>query len=249
MENSFNHKFSFLYFNILFFLLLSSLNLIFSQEINHIIRLGDHPFRYVRISLNSEGDMVADTSAYEGNNKRRFFGLKKNGKYYFKDSNGFETPYLEMTNGRKKNVERIEGESIFIKLGSNNPVINGKEFLMGTSKNEDNYCELYFFEENNILEDTTENLFGDISSDVFSAIKLPVDTDSNFHYIFSYIEEEKKYIITDIYLNEDMEDYYKTKKLGEFDSSKRNIASSFFTEKNKYVCFIHQEKSYKAIVF
>ncbi len=78
MKNPFLYKFSFIYFYILFFLLLlNSITITFSQEINHIIRLGEHPFRYVRISFNSEGDMVADTTAHVDNKERRFFGLKK----------------------------------------------------------------------------------------------------------------------------------------------------------------------------
>jgi hypothetical protein len=133
MDFIFPHKYYFLYVFIQFLVLLNSINFILCQGINHIIKLGDHPFTYVRISFNSAGDMVIDTSAYYGNNKRRFFGLKKNGKYFFKDSSGLETPYFNMANDRQNSERRIEGESIFIKIGSYNPSTNGKEYLFWNS--------------------------------------------------------------------------------------------------------------------
>ena len=39
-----------------------------------------------------------------------------------------------MTNDRTESEGRIEGESIFIKIGSNSPSTNGKEYLFGTAK-------------------------------------------------------------------------------------------------------------------
>ena len=83
MDFIFPHKYYFLYVFIQFLVLLNSINFILCQGINHIIKLGDHPFTYVRISFNSAGDMVIDTSAYYGNNKRRFFGLKKKWQIFF----------------------------------------------------------------------------------------------------------------------------------------------------------------------
>ena len=255
MNCIFPHKYSFLYFFMLFLLLLNSINFILCQGINHIIPLGDHPFTYARISFNSFGDMVVDTSAYYGNNKRRFFGLKKNGKYFFKDSSGLETPYFNMANDRQNSERRIEGESIFIKIGSYNPSTNGKEYLFGTAKKKDSYCEIYYFEENTFWAETTQALFGDIQSDVFSALKLPEETDSNFHYIFSFIEqkddeEDKGYLtIRNIYFNSDSSNFYNSQLIKKIEVSKTNIVSSFFTENKKLVTFFHKDKKYKVIIF
>ena len=84
-----NHK---IYFIFQFLLFLYKLKLIFPQSLNRIIRLGEDGFRYSRFSFNSKGDMIIDISSYPKSNERKFFGLKKNGKYCFQDQNYSDTP-------------------------------------------------------------------------------------------------------------------------------------------------------------
>ena len=87
--------FAYFYYNLLFIILIEILeiNYSFSEVISNIIQLGGLNFRYNHFSLNSKGDMIIDTTAYPGNNERRFFGLKNNGRPYFFDENNKETPY------------------------------------------------------------------------------------------------------------------------------------------------------------
>ena len=105
------------------------------------------------------------------------------------------------------------------------------------------------------MAETTETLFGDIQSDVFSALKLPEDSDSNFHYIFSFIEqkgddEDNGYLtIRNIYFNSDSSYFYNSQLIEKIDASKTNIVSSFFTENKKFVTFFHRDSKYKIIVF
>ena len=75
-----------------------------SQILNNIIRLGDHPYRYVHFSYNSEGDLIIDTEAYPSRKDRKFYGIKKNGKEYFSDNEGNKNYKYKLTlqydNGR-----------------------------------------------------------------------------------------------------------------------------------------------------
>ena len=161
-------NYSLFYFLINLLILLNTFNLFISFELNNIRTLGENGFRYVRFSFNSEGDMVLDTSANPGTNKRIFYGLKSNGNYYFKNSDGSETPYKYIFINRDNENQRFEGESIFIKLNS-----YGNEYILGTTKNQDSYCELYKFENNEITSIKTNEIFGKLNSDIYTAMKLP----------------------------------------------------------------------------
>ena len=82
-QNSFLHL-------ILFLFLL--INFALPKLLNNIIRLGDSSFKYTHFSFNSNEDMIIDISSYPVSSERRFFGLKKNERFFFKESNK-ETGY------------------------------------------------------------------------------------------------------------------------------------------------------------
>ena len=58
--------------------------LIKTQFPNKIIIIGEEKFRYINFLTLSNGDMIIETSPYPANNKRIFYGLKSNGRYFFK---------------------------------------------------------------------------------------------------------------------------------------------------------------------
>ena len=95
-----------------------------SQLLDNIIRLGNENFRYSHFNFNSNGDMVVDTSSYPVSTERRFFGLKKNGHFYFNSN----SPYFSLP--ATHFAGRIEGESSFIKYSD----INYHELIIGIPK-------------------------------------------------------------------------------------------------------------------
>jgi len=125
------HKYLHLNFIKLFFLF-QNINFIISI-IDNIIRLGDENFRFIHFSSNENGDMIVDTSKYpdnEDSNERRFFGLRKNGTFYFKDKNNKDTPFLSLF---CKSKNRIQSESSFIQFSSNNETLKEKECIFSIS--------------------------------------------------------------------------------------------------------------------
>ena len=161
----------------------------FSDLLNNIIKFGDTNLRYGHFSFNSNEDMIVDSSAFPGDKKRKFFGLKKNGRFYFKDTNNKGTPFFTLTADHSKG--RIEGESHFIKLTSNNNKLHGKELLFGVSKNGDSdsgyYTEIYDLNNKNMTKYLTINILGNIISDSFSVIKTPGESNSKYYYTFAYV--------------------------------------------------------------
>ena len=177
---------NFVFFEFVVFLIEAKFS--FQNIINNIIYLGGENFRYNHFSLNSKGDMIIDTSAFPGNKERRFFGLKKNGRPYFYDENNIETPYrsLFVSGLENTNQQKVEGESSFIIISkSNNSVI--EEYLLSFSK-EDNYVELYDFENNQIITKKSNEFFDKfIVSNICSFFKAESRIGGNYNYYFGFI--------------------------------------------------------------
>ena len=57
-----------------------------SPQLNNIIQISYNNYIYNHISINSEGDMIIDSSS-RVKKERIFYGLKKNGNPYFGSSN------------------------------------------------------------------------------------------------------------------------------------------------------------------
>ena len=77
------------------------------------------------------------------------------------------------------NNGRVEGESCFVNIKSDNSYLNRKEFLMGISLEDGNNYKVEFYDlnENKTYNYLTDSLFGKIYSKVFSIIPNPLNTD------------------------------------------------------------------------
>ena len=107
-------------------------SIIKTQFPNNLIIFGDFSFRYLNFLQFSNGDMILETSPYPidpSNNKRIFYGLKNNGRYYFKtnDSNE-ETPFYNITIDNEEECKFESGNSIII--------IDGKEYFLSIGRME-----------------------------------------------------------------------------------------------------------------
>ena len=220
----------------------------FLNIINNIIYLGGENFRYNHFSLNSKGDMIIDTTAFPGNNERRFFGLKKNGRPYFYDENNIETPYrtLYVSDLINTNQQKVEGESSFIIL-SNRSDSFIEEYLISFSK-EDNYVELYDFENNQIITKLSSKYFGkNIVSNVCSFFKAESRIDDKYNYYISYIYYEKNtfkfYVQRNYFLSKDITNDYHKDTGNVKTTLNKTIASCFETYTKKIVCFYQSNKN------
>ena len=244
--------FTFFYYNLItkLFILFIKSKFSFSQVINNIIPLGGENFRYNHFSINSKGDMIIDTTASPGNNERRFFGIKRNGRPFFFNENSEETLYksLFVSGLKNTNQEKVEGESNFIILSKqNNQYI--KEYLLSFSKY-DNYVELYDFENNEISTVKSSKLFKKtITSDVSSFIKSKSKIDDNYNYYISFIflenDEYKFYVLRCYFTENELPTGYHFDTGSKKSTKNKAITSCFETETKKLVCFYQNESSKK----
>ena len=240
------------YFFTEFLLFLIGPKFSFQKLINNIIYLGGENFRYNHFSLNSKGDMIIDTTAFPGNNERRFFGLKKNGRPFFFNENNIETPYrtLFVSGLENANQQKTEGESSFIILSKQNDS-NLEEYLLSFSK-EDNYIELYDFDNNLIITKKSSKYFGKtIVSNVCSFFKAESRIDNKYNYYIAYIYLDKNsfkfYVQRNYFTSKNINittEYHKDTGSSKSTLNK-TIISCFETESKKIVCFYQNEKNKK----
>ena len=89
-----------------------------SYELNNIIILNSSHYRAGSFAFNSNGDMIIE---YSYQNSRLFFGLKQNGKGYFKNNDNNETTFKEIKIGNNIDINhRFESRSLLISLKNDN---------------------------------------------------------------------------------------------------------------------------------
>ena len=203
-----------------------------TQYPNNIIRVGEVKFRYLNFIEFSNGDMIFGVSSYPANNTRFFYGLKSNGRYFFKknDSNE-ETPFKYLISDNVDEKKYESANSILIS--------NGKEYLISIGRI-GTYTELFDFENNKIISKKTQDLIGYFNKNMRSNL-LNIDKESNT-YILSCISEIDS-INSGIILLFNLElqttglssSSYITNKI---ENIFGEVASCFITEKHKtIICF------------
>ena len=216
-----------------------------TQWLNNIIYITEEEgFNYVDIMSTSNEDLIlisnTDSTVEENKFKRKFYGLKKNGRNYFIDSdNSKETPFYQFT----ANSTRAQGDIFSIKLKEN---LNNKEYIISISLNS---FEIYDLEKGLIYEKSIEEVFG---------IK------SIIQYISSFIElENNVYALGIIGMDLTNQSFFFIYKLSFtslnnpdielfsfYESSNAKTVSCFQTESKRIMCFFQDDfNDYVLIAF
>ena len=222
------------------FLLLIILQMIdfISSQLNNIIRLGNEYFRFVHFSSNLNGDMIVDTSAYPEVDpiykERRFFGLKSNGRFYFKDDNNEETPFASIFIDKMKPYS----ESCFIQLSNTD---DNKEYLLSISSISNYYAELYDLDKLNSSAVLMNDFLG-ITGISERSVLFKYSLEDSINYIicgFISSQSEGDYLyLRKIYL-ESLNIVNEIKNITDFDilaTSNKYMASCFETTLNRIIC-------------
>ena len=114
-----------------------------TQWLNNFIMFGELSYTYIYFGAYSNGDMIVETASYPFIPKRIFYGLKKNGRPFFRNkTNNKETPFYSININNINNMT-TEATAAIIKLsGEDN---QGKEYFMAVSKRSGN-AELFDFD-------------------------------------------------------------------------------------------------------
>ena len=156
------------------------------SRITRIIYVGDIYYRYMSFASYSNGDMVVEATMHPENHGRKFYGLKANGRPFFKDkSTNKETPYysIDVTND---NYRKFEHVGIIIKLSNNEN--NGKEYFFSISKLECN-AELFDFDNDKVYTKTVDSFTTLRSLNSLRSALFPLSSSSQnleYYYFFGF---------------------------------------------------------------
>ena len=147
-------------------------------------------------AFTSNGDMIIE---YTYENKRLFYGLKKNGKNYF-DGNG-ENNSTKMITIEETDNECYQARNIFISLIDSD---ENKQYLFSVSS-KSNTLELFDLEINEYQIKKSSNFLGyNLNCNSFSLISLP----NTNQYLISYLTMSTSFIkilsFSDFQLNDNI---------------------------------------------
>jgi len=211
----------------------------------NLILIGDKDFSYVNLANYSNGDLIVETSS-KGSGKRKFYGIKNNGREFFKTNDPNKRTYYYSLQAKDQtgnnNNQRLEAE-IFIAT-INEGVDKGKEYLVSIGK-DNAYTELYDFENDQIYQNYSQKFLNRQMNNIRGTViyyQL-----NNFKYIlFGYINsydyifyiQKFKFKTIDIENNNPkLNYYYNTAAVGK-------TLSCFMTDSKLIICFYTYIKNY-----
>lgn len=202
---------------------------IFIYNCSNIIVFDSFNYRSGHFAFKSNGDMIIEYS-YENN--RLFYGLKANGKYFFKDSSQNQVPTKEISFENGNN--RYEAKNIFVS-------INDKEYLFSISTFT-TFVELIDLDEENNLSyklNSVETFLGNnvIFSYVFSLLKM--DTTPQ-QYLISYTIENKYQLQKFYFSNFGLQstDFVLTTTIDSYETEFKNRIVSCFIIESDIIVFL-----------
>ena len=73
-----------------------------TQWLTSLIPKSDLKYRYISPAISKNNDLIIETTKSTGSPERKFYGINKDGRFYFKDSNDEEYPYFSINWRRTK---------------------------------------------------------------------------------------------------------------------------------------------------
>ena len=164
---------------------------------NDVIKFDNKNYRSGHFVTYKNGDMIAEFSDDNGNSEgfsRLFYGLKKNGRYYFPNN----SPTYEIANIGSIGTVRGRYESLNQLVVIENDLSRENEYLFSTSSYE-SLTELHIMENRSYIYDTTKNFMGNnIFSFQYSLVEVNY-SGSIFYFIgYTYSYDDNSGNLLDI---------------------------------------------------
>ena len=161
------------------------------QWLNDIILLNSYKFRYNNWALNSNGDLFLETSSQDNKEIRLFYGLKKNGDFYFENERNEKIPSKEMVLKDGDNpINRFESQIYFISL-NNSETEDNDEYLISISNEKIGYTELYDFKNDNVTYNLSKHFVRNIIfSRLSTFMQLNYQNPNRKEYLFIFAGQD-----------------------------------------------------------
>lgn len=214
-----------------------------TQWINNIIVFGDLTYRYLATASFTDGDIIFETTSCPKSPKRMFYGLKKNGRPFFKNKTTNEESSFY-----SKNIEETRGhyeiQAYIIKSSEENNL--GKEYFFSFSKSS-SFSEIFDFENDIAYSKKVSNFTGFSHVSTYRHAILPFyNTSTEFYYLIGFIagssSSDNKYIYFQKHIfnsidNFETMDTYDNSNMKIIENAYGKILSCFKTYTEKIICF------------
>ena len=219
-----------------------------TQWLNNIIPASDDNYQNPDIVLMPNGDLLVGS-----NNKnvfdRQFYGIKKNGRPYFKDKiNNNETYYYSMPCESNK----YESFKFGIKI---NDVEDKNEYIISIAKDNGYKLELYDFENDYTYQLSPQTFFK--NHQVYNARAFVInnisDTDNSYFYLgmtgflYSVTQSPLFLLVKMSFQSKDIINYNPVLNITRTESYKTRITSCFETNNKFIICFYQYISQYYTI--
>ena len=217
-----------------------------TQWITNIIIIGDLDFRYINFGTFSNGDFVVGTTACPRSNKRMFYGLKNNGRGFFKNNSKETEFYWFQAENEEQSGKKYEAELVIAKLNEGDD--KGKEYIVSLSKAE-TYAELYDFENDELYKMKMISLIGMENQNMRMASLTIYDSDNKYYSLYGFINDSK-FLIFKLpfpFINSIEEGLNYVKK--EISNEVKGLSVSCFETKNHIIiCFYYKNDGKPTII-
>ena len=222
------------------------------QWLTNIIQISEVKFRYINPFFTKNKDFIIQTTSVLGTSKRNYYGLTNEGRYYFSDSKGEETPnYSIDAEGSNENELLYRYEGIVASVQFEND--DNDYFLSIGIK--DSYTELIDYKKNTITRKISKEFYLlYIVSEKSSIFPMTIDNNDNKKYYFIpfiIFYENFYYLMCKIYYfnSTDITKGYERVSKMDFLSVNRKIISCFQSPATNYIfCFYQNINLYFNII-
>jgi len=226
-----------------------------TQWLTNIIQISEINFRFIHPFLTKNKDLIIQTTSVLGTAERRYFGLTNEGRYYFNDSKGEETPYYSIDakgSSRNEFLYKYEGTATSIQFENDD-----NDYFLSIG-NREAYAELIDYKRNTITRKLSKDFYyvyivSEISS-FFPLTIIPIDNNDHKKYYFvSFLTYTNNlfYIMFKIYYfnSTDITNGYERVIRIYYTSANRKIASCFQSPTTYYIfCFFQNFYIYFEII-
>ena len=221
------------------------------QWLTNIIQISEVKFRYINPFFTKNKDFIIQTTSALGTSKRRYYGLTNEGRYYFTDSKGEETPNysIDAEGSNENELYKYEGIAASVQFEND----DNDYFLSVGIK--DSYAELIDYKKNTITRKLSKEFyFVYIVSEISSIFPITIDNSDNKKYYFVpflILYENFHYLMCKIYYfnSTNITNGYERVSKNDFLSANRKITSCFQSPTTNYIfCFFQNIYLYFNII-
>ena len=220
-----------------------------TQWLNNINIISEKNFRYINPFLTKNNDLIIQTTNTIGTSERSFYGMTNDGRYYFTNSEGQESPYFSINAVAENSndiIYKYEGSTTAVQFEDDE-----KEYFLSLGC-QDTYAELIDYRNQTLSRIKSSTLYYvtivSEKTTIFLMAKMTQDNKKKKYYIIPEIimNNEKYYFMCKIYTfsSTNIKVGYERVVHQYFFSSNRKITNCFQSTLSYYIFCFYQDDSY-----